>query len=102
MGHASDMINRIKMNKEIKGRRDFFPTSNSSKDSKVRYNFKQTTEEELKILEKKNRQFLIQQKRNRQFAFLISLAFGLVIMGWIFFNLPWADMMVGFMKGYGK
>jgi len=102
LGHTSDMINRIKMNDNIKKRRDFIPSNTSSKDSKIPFNFKQPTEEELKKLEIKNRQFLNQQKRTRRFALSISLVFALAIMSWIFFYWPWSDMVVGFMKGYGK
>ena len=89
MGHGADMISRIKMNSEIKGRRDFFPSSRSSKGSKTKYQFKEPTEAELKILAEKNRQFLIQQKKKRYIAFFISLAFGLAIMYWIFFSWSW-------------
>jgi len=90
------------LNEKIKGRRDFFPSSTSSKDSKTPFHFKHPSEGELKKLEAKNRQFLNQQKRTRRNALFISLVFALVIMGWVFFYWPWADMVVGFMKGYGK
>lgn len=102
MGHAFDMINRLKMNKEIKGKKKSFPTSNSISKSKGEFTFPESTEEDLKRLELSNKEFLKKRRRINIIAAIASFAIALIIMSWIYMDWPWKHMVIGFMKGYGR
>jgi hypothetical protein len=97
--HGFDMINRIKMNQEIKGKRSPFQKSTTSNNSNKKLEFKTPSVEDLKRLEISNQNFLKQQKRFNLIALTVSTYIALVIFRWVWMDWDWANLVVGFMKG---
>lgn len=102
MSHAFDMINRLKMNKEIKGKKKSFPTSNSISKSKGEFKFPEPTEEDLKRLELSNKNFLKKRRRINIIAAIVSFTIAFIVLNWVYMDWPWKHMVTGFMKGYGR
>jgi len=69
---------------------------------KGKFQFKEPTEEDMKRLALSNSNFLKKRKKQNIIAIIISFVIALVILNWIFMEWPWRDMVIGFMKGYGR
>ena len=99
MGHAFDMINRLKQNQELKKDRKFSKVTNHSNlPTNKNFNFKTPTAKELKMLEGKNRAFLKEQKMQNRVILIFAFAVGIAVLYWFSQTGLWA----GYIEGFGR
>lgn len=101
MGHSADGSNRLKANKALRTKVNFYEKiKDYSKEPplKIRFNFKTPTTFELEKLEASNLLFLQKQKKRNRIILMVGFTIAIAFIYWITETVVWE----GYLHGFGR